>query len=377
MLYSHATSSNQSDVQYNVTEPTWAYKTNQTIEKIILLNPRLILGESHLLNYDSTNNLITLSASFKKLLKLLVELDVLDPNALTADSLSVLNTVLQQAQGPHGGLLRKPGTERWHLEDSLPVQENRPEIEQLLAELGFISPPLPNSEMTVNHCIVFGALAERMEKRILNTLSYLSSTLKVTGHIFLLGSNRKLTSDEIGFLKGKFEALEEPQRGYWNEVFSDPEQSTEANAFSFLWECLVPKEQQIELEDKLIRIKSTRVGFSYHGQGGDRATTEVTAEDWLAFYNTEKPQAVFALAEQPFIRLLDQLRFSVISKGKKAGLQELVERINNTTFYFSSPTPSVPPLISVVFDEIARNVYRIKDTLEYLNGLSDSGDSAS
>lgn len=86
----------------------------------------------------------------------------------------------------------------------------------------------------------------------------------------------------------------------------------------------------------------------------------------MAFYNANEPQAVFAIAEQPYIRLTDQLRLTVLSKGKLAGTDELVERIKNTTFYFASPKPSSSPLISVILDEIGRNVYRTADTLKYL-----------
>ena len=59
-------------------------------------------------------------------------------------------------------------------------------------------------------------------------------------------------------------------------MFNDPEQSTEANAFVFLWKCIVPQEMQTFLEDKLVGIKSTRIGNSYNGQKGHRVTTEVT-----------------------------------------------------------------------------------------------------
>ena len=90
----------------------------------------------------------------------------------------------------------------------------------------------------------------------------------------------------------------------------------------------------------------------------------------MSFYNTKEPQAIFAITEQPYIPLTDQLKFTVLSKGKKANIEELVERIKNTTFYFASPTPSSSPLISVVLDEISRNVYRTVDTLKYLESLN-------
>jgi len=356
----------QSEIHYHVQEQILKHKISSTTEEIIQLNPRLLFGESNLFDYDSTTHTLVLSLPFQDLLKLLVQLGELDCKALTANSLYDLNSILQQPQGVRGGLLRKEGTERWHLDDNPTKQKYRQTFDALLKPIGFVLPKSIDCEMIVDHCIIFGARAERMETRIIETLDYLKKNLKVTGHIFLLGSNRKLIQSEIEHLKSKLEKLDKSQIIYWNEVFNDPEQSTEANAFVFLWKCLVPQEMQTLLEDKLVCIKSTRIGNSYNEQQGHRVTTEVTIED---FYKADEPQAVFAVAEQPYIRLADQLRLTVLSKGKKADTDELIERIKNTIFYFASPNPSASPLISIILDEIGRNVYRTVDTLKYLENL--------
>jgi hypothetical protein len=363
------TSPVQSEIHYHVQEQSLKHKLSSTTEKIIQLNPKLLLGESNLFDYDSINHTIVLSPSFQDLLKLLVQLDELDCKALTANSLYDLNSILQQPQDVRGGLLRKEGTERWHLNDNPTKQKHRQTFDALLKQLGFVLQRSIDCEMTVDHCIIFGARAERMETRILETLGYLEKNLKVSGHIFLLGSNRKLIPPEIEHLKSKMEKLEESKKTYWSEVFNDPDQSTEANAFVFLWKCIVPQEMQIFLEDKLVGIKSTRIGNSYNEQQGHRVTTEVTIEDWMSFYKADEPQAVFAVTEQPYIRLADQLRLTLLSKGKKANTDELIERIKNTVFHFASSNPSSSPLISVMLDEIGRNVYRTADTLKYLESL--------
>lgn len=341
------------------------HKVSSTVHKIINLCPKCVLGESTLFNYDSFNQQIVLSSPFQNLLKLLVELSELDHKALTVNSLNELSAILQQPQGPSGGLLRQPGKERWELEDNLTKQVYRKHFEELLCQLGFISPKLLDSQMTVDHCILFGARTERMETRIIQTIAYLKDNLRVTGQIFLLGSNRKLISEEIDHLKRMFKGnLKEFQAEYWSNILEDKEQATESNAFMCLWECLVPEEIQIELKNKLIAINSTRFG------NGHRATTEVTVEDWVSLYNEDVPQAIFALAEQPYLRIADQLRFTVLTKGKKANENELIERIKNTTFYFATPTPNSLPKISIFLDEIARNVYRLTDTLKYFESLN-------
>ena len=111
----------------------------------------------------------------------------LDCKALTVNSLYDLNSILQQSQGVRGGLLRKEGTERWHLDDN-PKQKYRQTFDVLLQQLGFVLPKSIDCKMIVDHCIIFGARAERMETRIIETLGYLKKKLEVTGHIFLLGS---------------------------------------------------------------------------------------------------------------------------------------------------------------------------------------------
>ena len=358
----------QPEIHNNVPEQVFfTHKLSPTVQKIVQLNPKLLLGGSKLFDYGS-NHTIVLSPSFQDLLKLLVQLDELDKKALTAKSLDELNSILQQPQGIQGGLLRKEGIERWNLNDNSIKQKYSQTFNELFLRLGFVLPQSIDYEMIVDHCIIFGGRSERMETRILETLDYLKKNLKVTGHVFLLGSSRKLVQAEIEYLKPKLEKLEKSQRVYWDEVFNDPEHSTEANAFVFLWKYIIPQEMQISLEGKLVSIKSTRIGNSYNGEQGHRATTEITIEDWMS-YTVDEPQAVFAIAEQPFIRLTDQLRLTVLSKSKKASTDELIERFKNTIFYFPVLKPSSSPLISVILDEIGRNVYRSADTLKYLEGL--------
>jgi hypothetical protein len=360
----------QREMPYYVQEQSLKHVISPTIEKIMQLNPELLLGSSSLFNYDPASHTIRLSSSFQNLLKLLVSFNEVDAKALTASSLYDLNSILQQAQGVRGGFMRKEGTERYHLADNSLLQSNRPTLDALFQQLGFVLPQSIEYEMTVDHCILFGGLVERMENRIIEALRYLNKNLKVTGHIFLLGSNRLLTQSEIDdYLKPKLEKLDESQRIYWDEVFKDSKQATEANAFVFLWKCLVPQDMQILFADKLIGIKSTRIGSSYREQEGHRVTTEVTIEDWMPFYKADEPQTIFAIAEQPFIRLADQLRSGLLSNAKKATRNELIERINQTVFYFVFPSPRSNPLISVRLDEIGRHVYRIVDTLKYLESL--------
>ena len=185
---------------------------SETTEKIMRLSPKLILGESNLFNYDKVSQSLTLSPSFQSLLKLLIQLEELDPEALKAESLYQLNTILQQSQGIKGGFLRKEGTERWDLEDNVLKQNYYQTFNSLFQELGFVSPKSIDFEVKADHNPNFGARVERMEKRIREIVLYLEKNLEIKGNLFLSGSNRKLIQEEKDYLKSKLENLEKSQK---------------------------------------------------------------------------------------------------------------------------------------------------------------------
>jgi hypothetical protein len=347
-------------VLLNGTIASTAYKAPAEVAHIIAQDPQLVLGYSELFEYDAAQQCITLSRPFQQLLELLVKLEELDSKALTADSLYDLNAVLQQPQQRHGGFLRPKNLERWDLKDNPHICTQSAAIKQLLQQLGFISPKPLTEHVTADACLIFGGSATCMARRIAETLEHLARAET----FFLLGSNRSLKADELEFLQAKLEKLEEPFKSYWKTVFQDPEQSTEAAALTFLWQRHIPAAWQAS-----VLIQSTAVGHAFPGGYGYRPTTEVTLEDWLQFYRPDRPQALFALVEQPFSRLLDQLRLTLLSNGKKADRNELFNRIQNCTFYFvlTDSDPKIP--LCLILDEIARNVFRTIETLVYLESL--------
>jgi hypothetical protein len=327
--------------------------------------PQLVMGSHQLFQWDAANQRIILSRPFQSLLCLLVELGTLESTKI--DSLEDLNAQLQKPQG-QGGLLRKPELERWHITDHLLWRQKRPELERLLVQLGLMRPQTLPHPVSVKHCLIFGAWAERVEARIRATLDLLLSNQLQTERVFLLGSKRKLVPEERLFLENKINHLaNEEQKKYWQAIFAQEDQAIEANACLFLWESLVPAHVQKAL--KVIAIQSTQIGFSYREKEGNRTTCEVTAEDWTSYYTDQEPQTIFALAELPYVRLVDQLRTSVLTDAKRATVDLMNHRIANTTFYFAHPQPKQEPLIGVILDEIARNVYRTVDLLRYLDKL--------
>jgi len=359
------------EIHYNI--QNFTHTVSPTTDKVMKLCPKLILGSSFLFEYDHDKCTILLSSSFKDLLILLVKLKELDPKVLDSLNLFELNGILQKPQAANGGMMRKPGSERWEMKDAQVLVDHYFLQDKLLEQLGFSTPREIPNDLTVRHCILFGARAERMEKRILITVDYLNTKLTVTDHIYLAGSKaRKLIPEELKFIQDKLIMVENPQeKSYWTEVFENPEEAHEANAFMFLWKSLVPEVLQNQYNSKLIAIQATRIGPSYNLDQGNRSTTETTAEDWLSYYVEGQFQTFFALAEQPFIRLPDQLRMTVLTNKKEASLDSLKLRIDRTVFYFVNPVPPSSPLKTVVFDEIARHVFRTVDTLKYLDSKKD------
>src|SRR4051812_22766875 len=111
-------------IEHHYTVPFSAQqKLSATTAKLIALNPELILGGSHLYEYDANKQAIVPSLAFQKLLEFLVSIHELDPQVRNATTLSELNAILQQPQGA-GGFLRKAGTERWHLTDNEIKKQN-------------------------------------------------------------------------------------------------------------------------------------------------------------------------------------------------------------------------------------------------------------
>ena len=356
------------ELHYTVQEASFEHSVSPKIEEIIKLTPRLLFGTVNFFEYNETKHAIVLTPAFHFLLKYLVQIHELNPDVLKATTLSELNNLLQKPQGFEGGLLRKEGTERWELKDSLLRIKFRPRLETLFEQIGLLKTYAPSLPLTVDHCVLFGANCTRMEKRIKDTVAYLDNNLEVNSYIYLLGSNRKLIPDELELITLKREALSDSQRNYWKKHFEDPANQTEADGFLFLWKALVPEALQKKYRDKLILIQSTRLQESC-GQASPRPNTESTVLDWNAYYQEGKKQSVFALVEHPFSRLIDQFQTTVLTKGKKASRDLLIERIMNTTFSFAVTDAPLVPLVSITLDEIARNVYRMTDTLHYLESL--------
>ena len=188
--------------------------------------------------------------------------------------------------------------------------------------------------------------------------------------LLCLDQNRPLNADEIAQLNKQINTLEEEKKEYWNCFFVKSSNYNEANAFTCLWDCIIPKNLQEQIKDKVCTIESTKIGSSYGETKGSRVTTVITADDWIEKeLLPNKPCSIFAVIEQPYLRLPSQFEWRIFQKDIHSS-SDLIIRIQNTSLCFSSlslPSYSTP---YVLIDEIARNIFLFTKNIEWIESLN-------
>ena len=344
------------------TEEYFTQPVSLFTQSILETSPQAVLGSTTLVEYNVQSRKLCLTATFKQLLSIMIEIGELDPQILNVKTLAELNMYLQKEQGPCGGFLRKVGAERWQLEDSLAKQSLKSKLISLFRQLGFIEGKIIEDTFSVHHVIIFGARSERVEQRILETIGYLENNIIDLEQVYLLGSNRKLIEDELNFLTKKISLLPSGRKEFWAGIFSDPLQAIESNAMIFLWEFLLTEELKVRLNNRCTVISVSKVV----GQE-QRPGVHTTTEEWLKYYDGSREQKIFAYVEQPYQRMSQQMVLTILSDAKMASREEFLVRLNNTKFYLASQKATVEPLVSVYLDEIARTINTLTVYLDYLD----------
>jgi hypothetical protein len=346
-------------VYYQIQEFEFAHQVSGRAFGKLTQDKEVFLGQSKLIEINGDSQSLELSEKFKSLLSVLVSIGEVDPKVKQAKNIYELNTLLQQE---HGGLLRKPGTERWDTTGSQALKSHQSQIDMLLIELGFGIPKQVHLKKSCNHCIIFGARMERVAFRIQETMANVSSTIDILENMYILGSNRVLEKDEIIYLKKFTPLFSKESQQAWNKILNDT--PTEANGCILLWEALVSEQERNTFKDRVICINTTKNGYSYHENSGHRPTTESTIVDWMSMCNFNQPLTIFALSEQPYLRLCDQLKYKVY----KSIYNTLPSNGQiSPSFVFAHPLPPNRTPIHITLDEIARNVYQISKAIEFLD----------
>lgn len=267
-----------------------------------------VVGSSSL--FEIQNKRIVVSETFEALLGVLHSAELIDDSYR-----SDLNGALQK------GVLR--AGERWHAQQEDRVRKVKPITDKVLDyvdKLGFVTPRALEGLVQVDEVVVFGARVERMRLRIQQTLELEKKGLLSYKQAALLGSSRPLTDEE-------------------RALFPENPPEDEAEAMVRIW-----KE---ESSQHATVIRSTEVGVSYEETKGWRPTTQSTLNDWVVNCTAE---SVFAVVELPYLRLADQLRWTLFKNGKEVKVLS------------AHPESSTnDPLIYL--DEVARHVYELTKRL--------------
>ncbi len=343
------------------------HKIRGTALEIAQIKPSLVIGSGNFFQFDLKTNRLISSYPLFLLLRELVTLGELDFRALKAQTLHELDDILQKSQSASGGLMRKKGTERWHMRDLPKIDSKRAFFDQTFKELGFLPQELKSNFVSVDHCIVFGARAECMQMRIDQTLKAFEEGVKVIDRIFLLSSNRPLLEDEIAYVMLKRQKLEANYRKLKGKKLAKPETFTEASAMKFLWDIATFSKPSLQKRANLICSSAIRCGAT-------RITTAETLNDWLQKSRGDRSRSFFCFVEQPFFRLADQLHWSILI-NQVVSKKDLIKRVQS--FNFHCKTGAISPKFSscVVLDEIARNVHQVIERLDFCQKLDRASES--
>lgn len=293
------------------------------------------------------------STSFQAFLQLLARAGVINTDAPIPTRLQEISTLLND---PIRGLQREPGKERWEITEKSAMANARDALLGALSSLGMLEGERPSQKITVDHCLILGARVERMHLRLNETMELHDKNLLAFNSLFLLGSNRKLIAEETRYLE---------ESGCLR--FCDGETvHTESDALNCLWEaCLASRLDRQLLKKKMSLITATATGTSYNGQAGWRPTVQSTLDLWHERFQKDAAESVFALAEKPYARLIDQLVWTIWTDNRTADAYKLRENIARFRIFACFPAATTTNL-AVLLDEVARQVYHLKQRIDFI-----------
>ena len=222
--------------------------------------------------------------------------------------------------------LRKPGTERWEM-DNIVVDD---EAEEIFKKLGFINMVIPK-ESQYDYCLVLGASAPRIKNRLDFLIKIWDEGVRFN-RIFVLTGQRKL--DSIGDSLPHLE-------------FYETEISTETDYIKFL---VKKADFPQDLRDIICFIDTPTP------RGKSRPSTDDTVKFWLEDHEPI-PGSCLCISSQPFINYQD----SVL----KTFLLPLNFKVETVGFFDRSIFNK-----SIVLDSIARFLYQEKNRIQ--NGQAPS-----
>jgi hypothetical protein len=243
--------------------------------------------------------------------------------------------------------IRKPGLERWHLEDTEQDKELRTPALELLRNMHLVE-AIPYLSVNVDYFLLFGAKLPRMEQRFKDFLAQYNPGILQCKNIVLLGGVRKLMEDEVAVIQKE---LADEYDNFLKRLGKQSTELTEADALRFIWQTKAIGNLKAQFQEgkNLFFVNSTDIT-----QGtNQRPTTGSTIETWLTEFKPA-PGSCHANVEKPYgVRMEKNLRL-ILEKHSQA-LGSANQKFSIT---WNSPAAANDLLLTTYKDELARTFFQ-------------------
>ncbi len=235
-------------------------------------------------------------------------------------------------------LLRKPGTERWQMEEKW--EQKADVLRPLFIKLGCIDEIKP-SQTTYDYALILGAILPTVRIRLAYTIALWNAGIRFKHLIFLSGAR-----DLDPTLESEQELLNGPKsfpaQKNWSLTQDLP--TTEAEMMQMVYD-------QAALPDSLKKIPLTIINAPKHANGA-RPTTGDTANSWLE--KNPQPGSVLAISNQPFVGYQHAVLLTLLPKSF------VVETVGDHAFDTTNLDVLADTKMGVLLDNLARWLYQEK-----------------
>ena len=238
--------------------------------------------------------------------------------------------------------LRKPGQERWHMEDK--YGEERDKILSILKELKVLEEIRPSLKH-YNFIVVHGATVEFMRKRLKFLDTLWSDGVRADKIVFLTGErplDPQQESEDVLFNQS-YSSI--PFRAGWSRPLKTPQ--TEAEGAKLAWDQVTSNNDLRQKDFQLISVPMIEEQGKMR-----RPPTADTVSAWLKEEPSllqDQPVKILAISNNPYIPYQDQ---TVRAIFKKKGVD--IEKISLETV---GPAAGQDDSIAAHLDNIARWLY--------------------
>lgn len=258
----------------------------------------------------------------------------------SADSLDDIVRATQRAQGA-GGWMRKPGAERWQIDELEKDSDETAQLLTLFSKLNMIQEIQPNQKH-YTYAVLAGATAERVRSRFAHLIYLWKKGIRFD-NLVVLGGERdldpQLESEKVLF---------EPEKSYL-EIRTDWVRPVKVPTTEFEMMKMVIDQAVLPAELKFMAITYINAPKVKTDTGAlRRPNTSDTIKEWLA--TSPNPGSVLLLSNQPYVgyqhacmKTYIPSTFVIETVGESASSQEK---------------------LAILFDTLARWLYQEQEYLK-------------